>query len=118
MNRDVAGVKNRKANKVAKARLKAAEGLMKQSLNTAFYEELHRALLGYASDKLTLALSDLSREKIRESLSAKKVNEELTNEFISLIDACEYARYAPDGGGVEMHSNYERAIKLISGLEV
>ncbi len=117
MNRDVAGVKNRKANKVAKARLKAAEGLMKQSLNTAFYEELHRALLGYASDKLTLALSDLSREKIRESLSVKKVNEELTNEFISLIDACEYARYAPDGGGVEMHSNYERAIKLISALE-
>ena len=117
MNRDVAGVKNRRANKVAKARLKAAEGLMKQSLNSAFYEELHRALLGYASDKLTLALSDLSREKIRESLFAKNVKEELTDEFISLIDACEYARYAPDGGGVEMHSNYQRAIKLISTLE-
>lgn len=117
MNRDVAGLKNRKATKVAKARLKNSEGLMKQNLNTAFYEELHRALLGYASDKLTLALSDLSREKIRESLSVKKVKDELADEFISLIDACEYARYAPDGSGVEMHNNYDRAIKLISALE-
>lgn len=117
MNRDVAGLKNRKATKVAKARLKNSEGLMKQNLNTAFYEELHRALLGYASDKLTLALSDLSREKIRESLAVKKVKDELADEFISLIDACEYARYAPDGSGVEMHNNYDRAIKLISALE-
>ena len=117
MNRDVAGLKNRKATKVAKARLKNSEGLMKQNLNTAFYEELHRALLGYASDKLTLALSDLSREKIRESLAVKKVKDELADEFISLIDACEYARYAPDGSGVEMHNNYDRAIKLISSLE-
>lgn len=117
-NRDIAGAKNRRANKVAKARLKAAESLLKQKLYTGFYEELHRAILGYCSDKLNLPLSDLSREKIAESLTEKSVKPELTEELLSLIEACEYARYAPDPGGIEMDNNYMRAIKLISDLEV
>ncbi len=117
-NRDVAGVKNRRANKVARARLKTAESLLRQKLYTRFYEELHRAILGYCSDKLTLPLSDLSREKIADSLTKKSVKPELIDELLSLIEACEYARYAPDPGGVEMDKNYMRAIKLISDLEV
>jgi len=117
-NRDVAGVKNRRANKVAKARLKSAESLMKQNLYGAFFEELHRALLGYCSDKLNLSLADLSREKISESLAEKSVAQEQIDELLALIEACEYARYAPDQDKSEMDKNYERAIKLISDLEV
>lgn len=117
-NRDVAGVKNRRANKVAKARLKAAESFLKQKNYAGFYEELHRAILGYCSDKLSLQLSDLSREKIAEALTNKSVKTELTQELLSLIESCEYARYAPDPGGAEMENNYVRAIKLISDLEV
>jgi len=116
-NRDIALVKNRRANKVARARLRNAESLLRQKLYTAFYEELHRAVLGYCSDKLNLSLADLSREKISGSLREKSVKEELVNELLSLIDACEYARYAPDPGGVEMENNYDKAIKLISELE-
>ena len=44
--RDVAGTRNRKAKKVAKARLKKAEIFLKQNLYSAFYEELHKAILG------------------------------------------------------------------------
>ncbi len=117
-NRDIAGVKNRRANKVAKARLKTAESLLKQKLYSGFYEELHRAILGYCSDKLALPLSDLSREKIADSLAKKSVKNELIQELLSLIESCEYARYAPDPGGVEMDKNYFKAIKLISDLEV
>lgn len=117
-NRDIAGVKNRRANKVARARLKNAETLMKQNLYSAFFEELHRAILGYCSDKLNLSLADLSREKIASSLEEKSVSKEHSEELLALIEVCEYARYAPDQDKPEMGENYQRAIKLISDLEV
>lgn len=117
-NRDIAGVKNRRANKVARARLKNAESLMKQNLYSAFFEELHRAILGYCSDKLNLSFADLSREKIASSLEEKSVSKEHSEELLALIEVCEYARYAPDQDKPEMGQNYQRAIKLISDLEV
>ncbi|GAB1472843.1 hypothetical protein MASR2M69_02840 [Bacteroidota bacterium] len=117
-NRDIAGKKNRRANKVARLRLKNAETLLKQGLYSAFYEELHRAVLGYISDKLNLSLSDLSREKIKDELLNKRVQPELTEEFLSLLEQCEYARYAPDPGGGEMDKNFSRAMRLISEMEL
>ncbi len=117
-NRDIAGVRNRKANKVAKARLKAAGLLLKEGLYSAFYEELHRAVLGYTSDKLNLSLSDMSRDKIEESLISRGVKEDNINELLSLIEQCEYARYAPDPGGDNMDKNYSRAMELISSMEL
>ncbi|MCK9304539.1 MAG: aerotolerance regulator BatD, partial [Bacteroidales bacterium] len=115
--KNIAFVKNRRANKVARARLKKAENLLGQNLIAPYYQELHRAILGYCSDKLNLSLADLSRENIAGLLKGKAVKEELINELLELIDACEYARYAPDPGGSEMENNYQKAIKLISELE-
>ncbi len=116
-NRNIAFVKNRRANKIARARLKTAETLLRQNQYAPYYEELHRAILGYCSDKLNLLPSELTRENIAESLKNKAVKEELVNELLSMIEACEFARYAPDQGGGAMENNYEKAIKLISELE-
>ena len=117
-NRDIAGVKNRRANKVARAKLKSAESLLIQGLYTGFYEELHRALLGYVSDKLNLSIADLSKDNIRDELIRKSVKEDHIGELLFLLDQCEYARYAPDPGGGEMDKNYARAITLISEMEL
>jgi hypothetical protein len=117
-NRDIAGVKNRRANKVARAKLKSAEALLIQGLYTGFYEELYRALLGYVSDKLNLSIADLSKDNIRDELIRKSVKEDHIGELLLLLDQCEYARYAPDPGGGEMDKNYARAITLISEMEL
>lgn len=117
-NRDVAGVRSRKANKIAKARLKSAGQLLKEGLYSAFYEELHRAVLGYVSDKLNLSLSDISRDKIEELLVSRGVKEENIVQLLSLIEQCEYARYAPDLGGDNMDKNYSKALDLISSMEL
>lgn len=117
-NRDIAGVRSRRANKIAKARLRAAGEFLKGGLYSAFYEELHRAVLGYTSDKLNLSLSDMSREKIEESLVSRGVKEEHISKLLTLIEQCEYARYAPDPGGDQMDKNYSRAMELISSMEL
>ena len=116
-NRDVAGVKNRRAEKVARGRLKLAESLLKQNIYSAFYEELYKALLGYASDKFSLSQADLSREKIKLALESAAVENDVSREFLELMDACEFARYSPNPGGGEMENNYNRAIKMITSLE-
>lgn len=115
--RDVAGSRNRKAMKVAKARLRNASAFLKQNLYTAFYEELHKAIEGYISDKLMLPVSDLSRDRIDEELRAKGKNETVIKALFEVLDACEYARYAPSSGSDAMEAHYRQAEKVISDIE-
>ncbi len=114
---DVAGTRNRKALKVARARLKNASVFLKQGLYSAFYEELHKALHGYISDKLMLPVADLTRERIGEELSSRGKNEAVIQALSDILDACEYARYAPASGSEAMEKHYEQAVKVISEIE-
>lgn len=114
---DVVGTKNRKATKMALKRLQLAETFLKQNLYTAFYEELHKALLGFISDKLNMPVSELSRDRIAESLKEENVDTALTETFIGILDACEFARYAPDAGHEAMEAHYKSAIDVISSID-
>lgn len=114
---DVAGMRTRKASKVAVRHLRIAENFLKQDLGAAFYEELHKALLGYVSDKLNIAVADLSKEKISALLVAGNAREETAAGFISILDACEFARYAPDSGHDAMQAHYDEAVQAISSIE-
>lgn len=114
---DVAGRRNRRAKKVAKARLKRGEEFLKQELYTAFYEELHKAMLGYLSDKLMIPAGELNRDVIREKLIARGTSEEVVTALEGVIDACEYARYAPSSGASAMENHYQEAVRVISEIE-
>ena len=114
---DVAGTRNRKAMKVARARLKNASAFLKQGLYGAFYEELHKALHGYISDKLMLPVTDLTRERIGEELRSRGKDEAVIQELYDILDACEYARYAPASGSEAMEKHYQQAVKVISQIE-
>ncbi len=114
---DVVRTKNRKATKMALKRLRLANTFLKQNLYTAFYEELHKALLGFISDKLNIPASELSRERITDSLKERGVAEELTDTFIGILDACEFARYSPDAGYGAMAAHYESAVDVISAID-
>ena len=114
---DVAGTRNRKALKVARARLKNASAFLRQGLYSAFYEELHKALHGYISDKLMLPVADLTRERIGEELRARGKDEAVIEELNGILDACEYARYAPSSGSEAMENHYQQAVKVISEIE-
>lgn len=114
---DVVGTKNRKATKMALKRLQLANTFLKQNLYTAFYEELHKALLGFISDKLNIPVAELSRDRIAESLKEGNVEESSIDTFISILDACEFARYAPDAGHEAMEAHYKSALDVISSID-
>lgn len=114
---DVAGAKNRKATKMAMKRLRLAGTFLRQNLYTAFYEELHKALLGFMSDKLNVPVAELSKERIAEILSEGGVPASLIDSFVGLIDACEFARYSPSAGNEAMTAHYEAALDVISSVD-
>lgn len=117
MRADVAGTKNRRATKMAQKRLKLAGEYLDKNLYTAFYEELHKALIGFVSDKLNMDMSEISKENIASALTEGGVSEEQTKAFTDLLDACEFARYSPDGGNEAMRSHYDAALKVISSID-
>ena len=114
---DVAGNRGRKATRQAMKRLKLAGDFLNKNLYTAFYEELHRALMSFISDKLTMDMADQSKENIAAALAARGVPEATVSSFTGLLDACEYARYAPDAGHDAMNAHYEQAVSVITAID-
>ena len=117
MRADVAGTKNRRATKMAQKRLKLAGEYLDKNLYSAFYEELHKALIGFVSGKLNMDMSEISKDNIASALAEDGVNEAQTKAFTDLLDACEFARYSPDGGNEAMRSHYDAALKVISSID-
>ncbi|MBO5763889.1 MAG: protein BatD [Bacteroidales bacterium] len=114
---DIKRFRNKKANKVARTRLMQAQVYLKENLYSSFYEELHKALLGYISDKLSISFAQMQRDTIKETLVAKSVSEQNINDFMELLDDCEMARYSQSGKDGQMELHYKKAIDTISNLE-
>ena len=116
-NEDVVGLKVRKANKVARKRLKAAERMLNDKNQNAFYDETLKALYGYAADKFNLEQEHLCKDNIRQRLLEKQCPEQIVQEFLGTIDDCEFARYAPGDPSASMDSIFEKAVSLICKIE-
>ena len=114
---DVVGTRNRKATRQALRRLAQAREFLEKNLYTAFYEELHRSLLGFVGDKLTLNMADMDKENISATLTGNGVPESVAADFVGLLDACEEARYAPDAGHQAMNEHYEKAVSTITAID-
>lgn len=114
---NLALMKNRKATKVARKKMKKAEGFMKENRKDAFYEEVSQALWGYLSDKFSIPLANLSIDTVNETLRAKEVKEETIQKFTETLNNCEFARFAPGDSHTAMEGIYNEAVNLISHME-
>ena len=116
-NANVAKVKTKKANKVAPRRMKLAGKLLAENKKNEFYDEVLKALWGYISDKLSIPVSQLSKDNIEAELTNYGVQEALIAEFIGVLNECEYARYAPGNENEAMDKVYSASVEVISKME-
>jgi hypothetical protein len=116
-NANLVLVRNKRANKVALKRLKSASVFLKNNQAELFYESVIKALWGYLSDKLSIPVVDLNREKASSSLLTKGVDQEAVTELIRIIDDCEFARYAPAAFSGTMNEVYDGAAKVMGIFE-
>jgi uncharacterized glyoxalase superfamily protein PhnB len=113
---DVAGMRSRTATKLAKKRLATAKKLLDGGDATAFYEEVFKALTEYVAFRHHIPVSALTKQKIRETLTAKNLRTEDVDGFIAALDKAEFARFAP-GADKQMGSMYDEALGAIVNLE-
>ena len=116
-NSNVALSRGKKANKVALKRMKTAKSLLAAHDQGAFYEEVLRALWGYVGDKFNMSQELLNKDNIAESLASRNVPEELTQQFLQVLNDCEFARYAPGDANATMENVYNSAIDAITKME-
>lgn len=110
-------MRNRKATKVAQKRLKNASALLQENKQEEFYVEISQALWGYLSDKFNIPLSSLSMETVSQVLNNQNVKPEIIEEYISTLNNCEFARFAPGEKTASMRDIFQEALNLISKTE-
>ena len=81
-----------------------------------FYVALEKALHNFLKSKLSIETADYSKEKIKNLLLNKNVQNESVDLFIMLIENCEYARYAP-ASDVGISNDYENAVNVIAEID-
>lgn len=116
-NSNVEFVKNKKANKLARKRLKLAQKLLSEGKKDQFYEEVLKAVWSYLSDKLSIPAASLTKERIESELQLRGVDSAPIKQFVDILNTCEFARYAPSSDQQEMGNLYDETIDAISNLE-
>jgi hypothetical protein len=114
---NVALMRNKKATRIAKKRLKAAEQYLMKGNQSSFCTEVSSALWGYISDKFNISRSALSIDSVAEALRKKNVREELIAKFLDTLNHCEYARFAPGDKSEVMSNLYSEALEVITQTE-
>lgn len=112
---DIFYVRNKKARKVVKKRLKNAY-LLLQKKDDALFEEILKAIWGYLADRLSINTADLSRDRINGEMEKRGIDEELKEKLWQVIEECEYSRYSPESAA-EREQIYEKAVECMSELE-
>lgn len=109
--------KVKKAGKSANKRLRVAEKLMSERKVEQFYDEVMRALLGYAGDKLNIRTADLNKDNVKAALIKREVDPALIDSYLDIVAQCEFARFAPGDPNATMDRIFTAATDAINKLD-
>ncbi len=116
-NANVVKMRGKKANAIARKRLKTASRLMFANDSGAFYDEVLRALWGYVSYKLNMPVEQLSRDNISANLATQGVDGQTIAKFLAALDECEFERYAPGDPKGSKEKTFSYAMTAITEIE-
>ena len=106
--------KQKLAARLAKKYLSSAKKVLGDK--ALFYDALERALHNYLKAKLSIETTDFSKDRIARLLEEKKATKENISAFISVLEKCEAARYAPSTA-VRMQEDFDQALTVITALD-
>tara|TARA_Y100000385_G_scaffold24035_1_gene23194 strand:- start:6961 stop:8727 length:1767 start_codon:yes stop_codon:yes gene_type:complete len=110
--------KYRKSLAFAQKRLKKAQIHLENDEKELFFEEIEKSLWSYFSNKFNVDIADLSKETINAFFDKNGVTETVKNNFMAIIEKCEFCRFAPSALETEdMKVVYEKATAVIIEVE-
>jgi hypothetical protein len=116
-NIDPEWLKSQNASKVAEAKLAVAKNHLANNDQRSFYNEISKSILGYASDKIKIPASELSKSNIVEKLSKLEVNQASTSSITEILSSCEMALFAGSNEEGKMQSIYNLTLETLSDIE-
>ena len=115
-NQDIAGMRMKRATRMARKRLKKAESFLGSGDTNRFYEEIYRAIWGCLSDKYNIELSQLNRDTVSACLSDKQVPAEQQERIMKVLQDVDFARFAPGDAEAQKQTIYDEALQMIAEL--
>jgi hypothetical protein len=112
---DVAGMRRKKADRVARNRLQEAAKALSDGKREEFYTAMTRALVGYFADKFNVGTAEVNDDLVRARLEASGLHE-VAGQYVRAINECEMARFAPLEAR-SRQSSYDEAVELIGTIE-
>lgn len=113
---DAAYARRRRAGRTARKRLAEARAAQAEGDAATFYGAVARAILGLIRDRLHVAALGMTREQLRETLAARKVDGGLVDRTLAFLAETDRFRFA--GEGAETREEILReAETLIRGWE-
>ena len=114
---DTTLMRTRRASKVAQRRLKKAQECLNHHDTNGFYTETLTALWGYLSDKLSIPVSELSKDNIAAEMEQFGFQQQHIDDTLNMLETCEFAQYAPSLDDGDMPAVYDKCAQLIDQLE-
>ncbi len=115
---DVAYARSRSANRMAMKRLAKADKLLAVETQKEFFAEVSHALIGFAADKLNLSAAGIILRDLESRLHDKSVDAELVQNYMTLLQRCDFQRFAPATvAKEEMQQFFSQAKEAIIKLE-
>ena len=115
-NQDIAGMRMKRATRMARKRLKKAEAFLGSGDTNRFYEEIYRAIWGCLSDKYNIELSQLNRDTVSACLTDKQVPAEQQERIMKVLQDVDFARFAPGDAEAQKQTIYDEALQMIAEL--
>jgi len=114
LDSDVFGNRIKMNNRLAKKYLSEA----KKQINhkEPFYVALEKAMHNFLKAKLHIETSDMSKNNIQQLLLSKNASAQTVNDFITLTENCELARFAQSSSAA-IQQDFDKAVEIISDLE-
>lgn len=113
---DVAGMRMKKATRMARKRLKHAAEYLGDGDTSRFYEEIYKAIWGCLADKYNIELAKLNRDSVSNCLAGKQVPEEQQKRIMEVLQDVDLARFAPGDASSQKQRIYDEAIEMIAKL--
>ncbi|MFC1476107.1 BatD family protein [Candidatus Zixiibacteriota bacterium] len=99
LNSDVAYRRARYARRTARKKLAHARKLAAGAEASGFYAAVAEVLADYFGDRFNCSGKGLTRVDISAAFAEAGIDARLSEEFISILDRCDQARFAPGAGG-------------------
>ena len=107
---------NKRATKIARARLNNAKKFLDKNDKAGFYNEVVRGVNSYVGNKFQIDPSNISRDNIAQTLSSRNIESSTIDTVIQVIDNCEMSLFSPVSSD-DMAKTYEDAVQLITRIE-